>query len=95
MKSNDGRSERIIESVAYSWQSVAIALGFSGPQIKSIEADYPRRSQDASREIFIRWLDGDCALRGPLTWTTLIDCLEEAMMKDLAENIKRCLCNCH
>ena len=83
---------RIIETVAHSWQSVAMALGFDGPNIKSIEIDYPNRSHDASREIFIRWLDGDHNLRGPLTWNTLIDCLEEASLKDLAENVKQC---CH
>ena len=71
-----------------------MALGFSGAQMKSIEKDYPSRSEDACREMFIKWLEGDPSLRSPLTWDTLIDCLEEARLEDLADSVKCCLCQC-
>ena len=85
LKTKEGISVRIIEAVAHDWQSVAMALGFDGPRIKNLEKDYPSRCEDASREMFTKWLNKDHDLRRPLTWVTLIDCLEQAEMKSLAE----------
>lgn len=70
-----------------------MALDFQGFQLKSIEKDYPSRSEDACREMFTKWLDGSPYLRGPVTWDTLIVCLEEAGLCDLADNVKYCLCH--
>ena len=94
LEGKNGRSVRIIETAAHSWQNVAIALDFDGPQMKSIERDYPSRSEDACREMFVKWLDGDPNLRSPVSWDTLIDCLEKARLEDLAENVKHCLSQC-
>ena len=87
----DNVSVRIIETVAHKWQDLAMALGFNGPQIKSIEANYHGRCQDASREIFIKWLDGALDVSGPGTWNMLASCLERIGMKDLATKVKCCL----
>lgn len=93
MGQRDRGTVRIIETVAPCWQKVAVALDFQGFQLKSIEKDYPSRSEDACREMFTKWLDGSPYLRGPVTWDTLIVCLEEAGLCDLADNVKYCLCH--
>ena len=83
---------RIIETIAYDWQSVAIALGFDGSQIKNIEKDHPNRCENASCDMLSRWLYGEHDLHGPVTWVTLIDSLEQAEMTELAGKIRQCLC---
>ena len=88
LKTEDGSSVRII---AYDWQSIAIALGFEGPQIKNIEKDHPNRCEDASHDMLSRWLHGEHDLHGPITWATLTDCLEQAEMTKLAEKARQCL----
>ena len=76
-----------MEIIAHDWQSVAMALGFDGLQIKNLEKDYRNRCEDASHEMFAKWLNKEHDLCRPLTWVTLIDCLEQAEMKNLAEKI--------
>ena len=82
---------RVVETAAHSWKAVAMALGFSGAQIRTIERDYLNRSEDACREVFIKWLDGEAEVSSPLTWDTLIERLEEARLDELAESLKHCL----
>ena len=93
LKSVDGSCIRIIETIAYDWQSVAIALGFNGPRIKNVERDHPNRCEGASRDMLARWLHGEHDLHGSVTWATLIDSLEEAEMTGLAEKVRQCLHN--
>ena len=85
---------RIIEAAAYSWTAVAVGLGFSSAQIQNIRSDYPGRSEDACREVFIKWLEGTAEDSCPLTWDALIECLKDAKLGDLAENIGLCLSHC-
>ena len=92
LKTEDGSNMRIIETIAYDWQSVAIVLGFSGPQIKNIEKDHPNRCEDASHDMLSRWLNKEHDLHGPMNWATLIDCLEQTEMKEFAEKVIQCLC---
>ena len=77
-----------MERVAAKWKDVAAALGFNGYRINSLELDVRHMSEDASREIFIRWLNGEHDLRRPITWTTLIQCLIEARLAEIAVKIK-------
>ena len=92
LKTEDGSSVRIIETIAYDWQSVAIALGFDGPRIKNIEKDHPNQCEDASCDMLSRWLHGEHDLHGPLTWDTLIGCLEQAEMMELAKKVRHSQC---
>ena len=85
---------RVIEAAAYSWKALAMALGFSSAQIQNIQRDYPSCSEDACREVFIKWLEGAADDSSPLTWDALIECLKEAKLGDLAESIGHCLSHC-
>ena len=84
---------RIMELVAASWKDVATALGFNGPRINCLEADARHVSEDATREMFIKWLDGEHDLRQPIRWTTLIQCLSEAGLAGVAERIRSACLN--
>lgn len=40
-------------------------------------------------QMFFDWLDGDSDLRGPVTWNTLIQCLNKLDLKDgVAETVE-------
>ena len=89
----DGRTVRVMERVAVKWKDVATALGFNGSRINSLEADVRHMSEDASREIFIKWLNGEHDLRRPITWATLVQCLREARLIQLAVKVESILFN--
>ena len=88
LKSPDGRVLRIMESVSSQWKQMAVALGFSIEKIKSIEKSKQYQTDDASFEIFSCWLEGGHDLKPP-TWDTLISCLKQANLLDIADR----LCN--
>ena len=73
--------------MAADWQNVAIALGFDQARIKTIETNYPARAEDACREIFVRWLNGEHDLAKP-TWNTLINALQDAGLATVAISLK-------
>ena len=79
-----GKKLRIMESVAPQWKQMAVALGFSVARIKSIEKGEHYQPDDASFEIFSRWLEGEHDLKPP-TWEVLIQCLMQANILDIAK----------
>ena len=81
---SNGRVLRIMESVASHWKQMAVALGFSVAKIKSIEKGEHYQPDDASFEIFSRWLEGEHDLKPP-TWEVLSQCLKQASLLDIAE----------
>ena len=81
---SDGRMLRIMESVAPQWKKMAVALRFSVARIKSIEKGEHYQPDDASFEIFSRWLEGEHDLKPP-TWEVLSQCLKQASLLDIAE----------
>ena len=88
----DGRTNvRVIERVAPDWKNLAIALGFDQSRLKIIEKDYRGSTEEACREMFTRWLDGEHDLAQPCTWDTLIKCLRRALFIKLANNLREIL----
>ena len=60
---------------------MAIALGFDGPRIETIEIGALRQPGDACLKMFIEWLS-----RGhDLTWDNLIQSLKAANIMEIAE----------
>ena len=89
-----GMQVRVIHSVAPHWKSVATALGFDGARIKVIDMGAFYKPEDACREMFIKWMNGEHGLCKPLTWATLIGCLQQVMeLGDFHETLNMCLCN--
>ena len=79
---------RAIEGVAYKWKELAMSLNFDGPRIESIDIGALCKPEEACRQMLVKWLDGDDDLRGPVIWATLIQCLIDAGLVDMADRLK-------
>jgi hypothetical protein len=77
--------------VAARWEELAIALGFEASAIEYIGRDHVQDARGACRHVLTEWLaeKAEGNLRGPVTWTTLIDCLTDAGFASLAEDLKK------
>ena len=76
---------KIMETIAYRWQDVALALYFEGSVIKSImQSTFSH--VEGCRRMLDRWLQG--GYREPVTWETLVEALQEARFVDLADSLK-------
>ena len=87
-----GKTVRVFESTASRWKDLAIALGFDGPRIESIEKDSLNRAEEACCRMINKWLDGEHDLCESVTWATLIKCLKRINLSELAKNLEHCLC---
>ena len=76
-----------MHEVSPRWKNLAIALGFDGPGIEIIDQKSLRSPEEACREMFVRWLDGDHYLAEPVTWDTLVQCLIHAGLADIANSV--------
>ena len=83
---------KVMETVAAGWEHLAIALGFEGYVLESIQRDAHFQTTTACRQILQRWLDGEGL--HPVNWTTLTEALIEAGYLDLATDIRELLDRC-
>ena len=90
LKDHDGHEIRIIERVASKWIVLAVALNFDESRIEIIEEDKGRSVEKACLEMFIRWLNGEHDQKMS-TWGTLIQCLTQAGLDDVARTLKKIL----
>ena len=81
---DNGGELRIMETVAPKWKKVAAAIGFNKERIEAIEEDENHKQEKATFEMFGRWLKGEHSLK-PVTWDTLVHCLKEANLQNIAE----------
>ena len=79
-----GRELRIMETVAPKWKKVAAAIGFNEARIEAVDKGEHYRPEDATFEMFSRWLKGEHNLK-PVTWDALLQCLKEANLQNMAE----------
>ena len=61
----------IMDAIASRWMKLGIALGFSGPQLDSIEMSKLKDVEECCLELLKQWLQGRVVGR-PLTWHTLL-----------------------
>ena len=80
-------SLRIMEKVTPKWKQVAIALGFNGSKIKTIEMGALRQPEDACLSMFSDWLAGGHDLQPP-TWDILIQSLRAANLPEIVDLLK-------
>lgn len=80
---------RVMKTVAASWRQVAIALHFEGSVIEIISESARSYPEPACEDMFRRWLRGEG--RGPITWDTLIESLEDAEFENLADDLRKSL----
>ena len=80
---------RVIDTVAAKWEELAIALGFEASVIDYIRRDHVHDAKAACRRVLTMWLEEEEEnLCGPVTWTTLIQCLKNAEFSNLAQDIE-------
>ena len=84
LKFPDGTELRIMDKVAPKWDEVAIALGFDGAQIETIEIGAYYQPRNACRKMFTGWLAGGHDLKPP-TWDVLVQSLRAAKLTELAD----------
>ena len=90
VKGRNDKMIRIMDQVTPHWKDLALALHFDGPRIETIDQKVFRNPEDACRDMFFRWLDGDYDLE-PATWGTLHQCLIDAGLVELADDLQECL----
>ena len=78
--------------MAAQWEELAIALGFEAAVINCIRRDHVHDAKGACCHVLTKWLAEEETsenLRGPVTWTTLIECLAVAGFASLAKDLKK------
>ena len=74
----------VVKEVSTDWEKVALALRLSGEIIREQRHFQP---EAACRTILQRWLNGEG--RQPVTWDTLLDCLEDIGHGTLAGYLRK------
>ena len=95
-----GRPVRVMENVCADWEELSLALHFHGGVIRAMERNQHFQVGAACLTILQRWLDGEG--RQPVTWETLIGCLEDIGHCTLASDLRKelecehilCVCVC-
>ena len=91
LKYANGKELRIMEAVAPFWKKVANTLGFDEARIRAIEIGCHYQPEDATREMFCRWLEGDRHLK-PATWSTLIQSLKDVKLTEIVILLSNLVC---
>ena len=82
-----GRPIKVIEEVSPDWEKLALALQFRCDVIRAVERNQHFQVEAACRTILQRWLGGES--QQPVTWKTLIECLEDIEHGTLASELRR------
>ena len=82
-----GRVVRVIEEISADWEKLALALHFRGGVIRTVRESEHFQVEGACRTILHKWLDGQ-GLQ-PVTWDTLVECLEDINHRSLAEDLRK------
>jgi len=80
---------KIVETIAYRWQDVALALHFEGSVIASIKESTFSNVEEGCKRMLDRWLEGGC--REAVTWKRPVEALQNAGFIELAESLRSTL----
>ena len=86
IQGRDGKTVRIMDTVASEWEEIAIAMGFPAHELKTIRRDNLRDAKRATLHIFTQWLGGDYCT--PVSWGSLVDCLDQAGFSNVALDLQ-------
>ncbi len=89
LRSRGGRVVKPIESIAFRWDEVAIALDIDWCVIKYIRTDAHFQAVPACLEMLHKWLDGEGCQ--PATWMRFMEALIDAGFTNLAEDLEEVL----
>ena len=85
IQGRDGKTVRIMDTVAPEWEELAIAMGFPAHELKTIRRDNVRDAKRATLHIFTQWL-GDYSTS--VSWGSLVDCLDQAGFSNVALDLQ-------
>lgn len=87
----DSKAVRIINCVASKWEELAIALDFDAPAIDCIRRDFSSDCKEACSQMLQKWIKMEYSVCKPVTWTVLIQCLQDAEFSTLAKDLSEIL----
>jgi len=79
---------KIIQNVAPKWKELATALKLRPDKVEEIAEETSEEDQ-ACEAVFRQWLSG--RHRVPVSWSTVVMCLSECGLQDLAQDVARVL----
>lgn len=94
MRTPDGQKVEIIKGVASRWKDIGILLDFdaTGKTLDRIQADMIHQGVvSCCQSMFQYWLQGNGVQ--PVTWSKLLEVLEDNDCGTLATDVKKVLCN--
>ena len=86
LQGKDGKSIRIIDTVAPEWEELAMAMGFPAHVIGTIRRNNIRDAKGATLQILTLWLEGKSSV--PVSWESLVDCLYQADFSTVSLDIQ-------
>ena len=91
LKTSDRKKIKVIDGVAPCWNRFGILLEFddNGVQVDKIDKKHRGDPDSCCQAMFQHWLNGNG--RGPHTWRTLIELLEDSDHEVLAGEIQNAL----
>ena len=79
----DKKLIRIMDSVSPDWEDVAISMGLEAHVINTIKRDNVHDSKAATRQLFMKWLEGRRK-----SWDMLVDILDDAGFSIIASDLQ-------
>ena len=86
LQGKDGKTMRIIDTVAPEWEELAMAMGFPAHVIGTIRRNNLRDAKGATLQILTLWLEGKSSV--PVSWESLVDCLYQADFSTVSLDIQ-------
>ena len=77
----------ICKAAIGEWRAVCTYLGIDKPTVQRFQGENPNNISEAFFDCLRYWLDGNTGEQ--ITWNTLLNALEDAELKQLAEELKR------
>lgn len=89
LRCSEGKKIKVMDTVAWKWEDLALALHFDGPTLLTIKKDSALCSKTACCTVLQRWLEGKG--RQPACWGILLEALKDAEFGRLAEELTEAL----
>ena len=86
LQGKDGKTMRIIDTVAPEWEELAMAMGFPALVIGTIRRNNLRDAKGATLQILTLWLEGKSSV--PVSWESLVECLHQAEFSNVSLDIQ-------
>ena len=81
----------IINQVASQWWNIGILLGFTMPELETLQQKAMNDSIQSCRHVFSQWIDKGGHPKYPLTWNSLHELLVDIQKDSLAKQLSQAL----